>query len=80
MLFAMHMSLRRTPLALLMLILLVSCATRLPLQPKVAGWPGSEVYKMPQWTFMTETLESKDGRFRYWFAALIWRDIDTLPA
>ena len=63
------MNLRVTLVAFCALLLLVSCATQLPQQPKIVGWPGSEVFKMPRWTFMWETLEIKDGRFRYWFSS-----------
>jgi len=28
---------------------------------------------MPRWTFMAETLELKDGRFRYWFSSDVIR-------
>ncbi len=48
------------------LLLFVSCATQ---EPKVTGWLGSEVFKMPPGAFMSETLELKDGRFRYWFSS-----------
>jgi len=36
----------------------------------VTEWPGSQVFKLPQeGGFQRETLELKDGRFRYWFAS-----------
>lgn len=54
-------------LALSIALLATSCATD---KPKVVGWPGSQVFKMPKpSSFMSETLELKDGRFRYWFSS-----------
>ncbi|MEW6303042.1 MAG: hypothetical protein AB1705_06200 [Verrucomicrobiota bacterium] len=48
-------------------VLQTSCVTQ---HSDVLGWPDSQVFKMPQPTsFMSETLELKDGRFRYWFSS-----------
>src|SRR5437867_1889229 len=63
------MNVRVTLLAFCALLLLASCATQQPQQPKIVGWAGSEVFKMPPGMFMWETLELKGGRFRYWFSS-----------
>src|SRR5262249_4943758 len=37
---------------------------------EIVGWPGSQVFMLPQEAgFQWETLELKDGRFRYWFSS-----------
>jgi hypothetical protein len=60
----------RTHLQLIGLLLLVaSCKTESPKEATVVGRPGSQVFKMPQGFFMSETLELKKGRFRYWFSS-----------
>jgi hypothetical protein len=53
------------PLLAVLTLLAASCATE---KLDDVGWPGSEVFKMPQ-GFMAETLELKEGRFRYWFSS-----------
>lgn len=67
--FANQMSWRTALLTSCAWLTLVSCATHYHQEPKVVGWPGSQVFKMPTWTFMAETLELTDGRFRYWFSS-----------
>jgi hypothetical protein len=55
-------------MALLAVVLTVSCATKK--REDVAAWPDAEVYMLPQeGGFQRETLELKDGRFRYWFSS-----------
>jgi hypothetical protein len=58
---------RFSTLSLLPLLLAASCTTKMPPQPKVAAWSGSQVF-MLAWPagFEDETLELRDGRFRYW--------------
>ncbi len=65
----MHLNIRAALSGLWALVFLVSCAAERPQGPKVVGWPGSEVFKMPPGFFMLETLELKEGRFRYWFSS-----------
>jgi len=54
-------------------VLLTSCATEGQMAkelPIVSDWPGSEVFQLPrEGGFQWETLELKDGRFRYWFTS-----------
>jgi hypothetical protein len=69
--FALYMRLRVPMLSFLPVILLsVSCRTDLPSEETVAEWPGSQVFKGPQEVegYQRETLELKEGRFRYWSA------------
>ena len=76
----MHMNLRVPLSVCCALLLLISCASQDHHEPKIVGWPGSEVFKMPPGTFMCETLELKDGRFRYWFSSdVIIRDGPKYP-
>lgn len=43
-----------------------SCVTK---QDRVAEWPNSQVFMLSQEAgFQLETIELKDGRFRYWFS------------
>jgi hypothetical protein len=67
--FTSPMNLRVTLLTFCPLLLVLSCGTQQSRQPKIAGWPGLEVFMMPRWTFMTETVELKAGQFRYWFSS-----------
>jgi len=63
------MKLLRHICLLFLLLLVASCKTKAPNESPVAPWPGAQVFKMPSWTFMSESLELKDGRFRYWFSS-----------
>src|SRR3954469_7789580 len=55
-------------LYLVALLVLTSCATHNQ-ESHPAPWPGAQVFKLPQeGGFQFETLELKDGRFRYWFS------------
>ncbi len=65
--------------SLVVTLLLASCATEK--QTTVAQWPDSEVFMLPQEAgFQWETLELKDGRFRYWFSSdVVARHAPTSP-
>jgi len=57
-------------LSLSLALLTASCRTERPAETTVAEWSGSQVFKLSQeGGFQWETLELKDGRFRYSFAS-----------
>jgi len=54
----------------LLLLLATSCATEKPKRPSVIEWADSQVFRLPEEAgFQWETLELKEGHFRYWFAS-----------
>lgn len=62
------MNARLHAFGLSIVLLTASCTTEKP--KDVAEWSGSEVYMLPkEGGFQSETLELKDGRFRYWFSS-----------
>lgn len=47
------------------LLLVASCRTQTAPEPKITPWTGAQVFKMCGGFFMSETVELKDGHYRY---------------
>ncbi len=68
--FALRMRAYLPIVSLSLALMTASCRTGRPTERTIAEWPGSQVFKLPQeGGFQWETLELKDGRFRYLFAS-----------
>ena len=75
------MKTRIHPLWILLALVAISCATNKERVEEIFPWPDSESYMLAvEAGFQSETVELKEGRFRYWFSSdVILPDLPQYP-